>query len=209
MSDCLQHTVPHCNTLQHTATHCNTTTGVQNAHSASTLRALLHKWLIETHCNQLQHTATRDNTLQHTATHCNTLQHTATHCNAGVWNAHNLFGLRAQRYKWLTEAHYYPLQHAATHRRNTLQHTATQVFGMRTVFLDYAHYSINGETSERIDGKWLSYHGKSTVLCCNALAAPQRCVCGCTYTHTHMCAGTYGVATISRLLKIIGLFCRI
>ena len=80
---------------------------------------------------------------------------------------------------------------------------------MRTVFLDYAHYSINGETSERIDGKWLSYHGKSTVLCCNALAAPQRCVCGCTYTHTHMCAGTYGVATISRLLKIIGLFCRI
>ena len=209
MSDCLQHTVPHCNMLQHTATHCNTTTGVQNAHSASTLRALFRKWLTETHYNQLQHTATRDNTLQHTATHCNTLQHTATHCNAGVWNAHNLFGLRAQRYKWLTEAHYYPLQHAATHRRNTLQHTATQVFGMRTVFLDYAHYSINGETSERIDGKWLSYHGKSTVLCCNALAAPQRCVCGCTYTHTHMCAGTYGVATISRLLKIIGLFCRI
>ena len=30
-----------------------------------------------------------------------------------------------------------------------------------------------------------------------------------TYTHTYIQVGKYGVATISRLLKIIGLFCKI
>ena len=72
----LQHTATHCNTLQDTATHCNTM-----QHNATHCNTLQHT---ATHCNTLQHTATHCNTLQHTSTHCNTLQHTAstaTHCN--------------------------------------------------------------------------------------------------------------------------------
>ena len=38
---------------------------------------------ITTHCSSLQHTATHCNTLQHTATHGDTLQHTATH--SSIW----------------------------------------------------------------------------------------------------------------------------
>jgi len=35
------------------------------------------------------------------------------------------------------------------------------------------------------------------------------CVCAIMYQQLHTCMLMYGVATISRLLKIIGLFCRI
>jgi hypothetical protein len=47
---------------------------------------------------------------------------------------------------------------------------------MRAAFLDYAHYStpIEGEHVLSIDEKWTSYHGKSTVICCNDAVQTQR-----------------------------------
>ena len=55
-------------------------------------------------------------------------------------------------------------------------HTHIKMFGMRAAFLDYAHYStpIDGENLLSIDDKWTSYHGKSTVICCNDKHATQR-----------------------------------
>jgi len=61
-----------------------------------------------------------------------------------------------------------------------------QVFGMRCVFLDYGHYSTptQGDTVLSINDKWASYHGKSTIICCNDAVQTARygnipCVCMC------------------------------
>ena len=66
--------------------------------------------------------------------------------------------------------------HPYTHNIRAYTHTHIKMFGMRPAFLDYAHYStpIEGENVLSIDDKWTSYHGKSTVICCNGAVNTQR-----------------------------------
>jgi hypothetical protein len=68
------------------------------------------------------------------------------------------------------------MHHAYTHILRAYTHAHIKMFGMRAAFLDYAHYStpIDGENMLSIDDKWTSYHGKSTVICCNDKLATQR-----------------------------------
>ena len=209
----LQHTATHCHTLPHTATHCNTL-----QRTATHCNTLQH---IATHCNTLQRTtthcnaawmylehacqegeckpptydsydegsiaalryathvhhatcATHCNTLQHTATHCNTLQHTATHWN--TCTTRNMCNTRNT------------LQHTATHC-NTLQHTATHCNTLQILWtLEY---------------------------CCPLLCLSPPCYAIFVTVMAHSLLGNecneycvlqhmYGVAAISRLLKIIG-----
>ena len=78
-----------------------------------------------------------------------------------------------------TRTHSLTHSHAASlHIHDTCipTHAHIKVFGMRAAFLDYAHYStpIEGEHVLSIDEKWTSYHGKSTVICCNDAVETQR-----------------------------------
>ena len=74
------------------------------------------------------------------------------------------------------------------------------MFGMRAAFLDYAHYStpIDGENLLSIDDKWTSYHGKSTVICCNDNLATQRYDSGIFNLIQH--AGLSSVTSFSGLI---------
>ena len=122
-----------------------------------------------------------------TATHCNTLQHTAAHCNT--------------------------LQHTATHC-NTLQHTTS-------FCLERARERVCVIAREPVcvllsrDRMCTCSVLQCGAVCCSVLQCGAVCcsvlqrvaVCCSIY---RMCTSRYryGVATISRLLKIIGLFCR-
>jgi len=143
------------------------------------------------HCNALQHTATHCNTLQHTAAHCNTLRHTI------LEKLHVGSGVTLQD----------TLQDTATHC-NTLQHTATH--------------------NTRELARWMYSHTEHTATHCNTLQHTAS-VCTILYHNATHCntlkhTTTYcntrvkvrilrtrydEVSSFSRLLKIIGLFCRI
>ena len=140
------------------------------------------------HCNTLQHTATHCNTLQHTATHCNTLQHTTTHCNT--------------------------LQHTATHC-NTLQHTATHCNTLQWATHDIAQVFM-------CDVGWLWLVGSfklyvsfagfrlfyRALLQKRPILLRSLLIVATPYRVRFSCAISCGVATTTRLLKIIGLFCK-
>ena len=129
-------------------------------------------------------------TLHHTATYCNILQHTTTHYNA----MHR------------TATHCTALQHTATHCI-ALQHTAT-------------HQQIFEGLGE-VGQSFLQHYQVSAHLCLYRYI--HICIYVYMYVYIYMymrmytCAHEYdldsleqyGVATISRLLKNIGLFCRI
>ena len=117
-------------------------------------------------------------TLHHTAPHCTTLHHTAPHCTT-LLNATRCFGLRVTSDILL--------QHTATHC-NTRRHTATHCNTLQHTALLNATRCFGSRVASR------------QTRCCNSLqltAHPSR--------HS-MCY--YGVATISRMLKNIGLFCK-
>jgi len=146
---------------------------------------------IATHCNTLQHTFEAIpehevclDTLQHTAIHCNTLQHIATHCNT----LQLTFEAVPEH-----EVRVHTLQRTATHC-NTLQHTEPNFWGCART-----------RGVRRVDTL------QHTATHCNALQHTA------THSNTHLYARAYtereflnyGVATISRIDKIIRLFCRI
>ena len=120
--------------------------------------------------------------LQHTTTHCNTLQHTARHCSTLQHTAAHCSTLQP------TATDFNTLQHTATHY-NTLQHTATHC------------------------------HMGCEYMCCQRFMSSLRFAVSFTkepYKYRSLVrkslksqVGAYGVAMISRLLKMIGLFCRI
>jgi len=112
---------------------------------------------------------------------CNTLQHTAAHCNALQRTATHCNALqRAATHVQTEHSREHLLVAAATHC-NALQHNATHCNALQR-----------------------------TATHCNA---PQHTATHCN-TLQHMCKPNtlenilHGVATISRLLKIIGLFCK-
>jgi len=116
------------------------------------------------------------------ATHCTTLQHTAPRCNT--------------------------LQNTTIHC-NTLQHTSGDkwwvVLQCVAVCCIVFHQWRQGGTTDQ--ALWVATHCNTlqhTTPRCNTLHHTAVHCNSLRYTATH-----YGVATISRLLKIIGLFCRI
>jgi len=147
-------------------------------------------------CNTLQHTATHCSTLQHTATHCNTLQHTARRCN---------------------------MQHTATHC-NIPQRTAPT----HVSFVSFAPPF----PCVFVRVMWVPLHLWFCVCVTTPptipLSQPRDCLslsssfsssgrCSLLYLRALSNAGfvrkrangRYGVATVSRIDKVIRLFCRI
>jgi len=181
----LQHTATHCNVPQHAATHRSilqhaATCCITLQYPAAHCNILQHTAI---HCDTLHYTAIHCNTLHHTATHCNTLRHTAIHCNVLQHTAIHCDTLQytATHCKY-TATHCSALQYTAAHCE-TLRHTATHCDTLR-------HTAIHCDTLQR------------TATHCNALQHTA------THCNTLLLRWVW-VATISRLLKILGLFCRI
>ena len=136
------------------------------------------------HCNRLQQTATDCNRLHQTATHCTTLHHAATHCTT--------------------------LHHTAPHC-TTLHHTATHC---NTDYRDCAIYSLLDVLSNilhKILG--LFYKRALETRLYSSIHVWYHWVrVKCDMTHSHVLSNAihvwHGVATISKLLKNIGLFCK-
>ena len=120
-----------------------------------------------------------------TATHCNTLQHTATHCNTLQYTApYTARSVAKESYKEEGSLSTQSEQFRATTHCcycSTVQHTAT-----RCNTLQHAAPSIaRSVAKEAYSFSKQSEQFKKTTHCC------------------------YGVATVSRIDKITGLFCRI
>jgi len=127
--------------------------------------------------------------------HCNTLQHNATHYNTHI-ATHRLHAGGTDVNVHMTI--FITLQHTATHC-NTLQHTATHrlhaggadVNARMTIvdksFSSYYKAEEHGDEGESGTGRGGGVQYRNCVW--------ELCVC-------------YGVAMISWLLKIIGLFCK-
>jgi len=185
----LQYTSTHCNTLQHTATHYDTRTRVTtdtNKH---------FQLLAAIHCNTLQHTATHCNSLQHIAKLCNTLQHTASHCNTLQYTTpHEPKSPQIQisisncslPY---TATHYTTPKHTATHC-NTPPNSAAHCSTLQ-------HTAIHSNTRTRVTTDTNQHFQRLTAATLNP---PLHVRLPWEYT--------YGGATMSRSLQIIGLFCK-
>jgi len=169
--------------------------------------------------------------LQHTVAHCNALQHTATHCNT----LQHILRMQSSELKTqiLTATHRTTPQHTATHRntpqhtathRNTPQCTATQHCNTTLQHTEDAEGTTKARTKIFFGKKILQSQLASQTIhhdCKADLFLPGFFffVCGqsiqwqqCFLFHTcpvkSACFSDYGVATCSRLLKMIGLFCK-
>ena len=118
------------------------------------------------------------NTLKHTTTHCDTPQHTAAQCNTLKHTATHCNTLQH------TATHRTAPQHNATHS-NTPQHTATHrntpqhtASVIHVVITGHRHVFVTATVNKQCSSPF-----SSTVNKC------------------------YGVASVSRIDKIIGLFC--
>ena len=160
------------------------------------------------HCNMLQHAVTHCKTLQHTATHCSTLQYTAAHCN--TLHKHCNTPQHTATYWW-------PHQWSWKESYRAIYHWWGQQFFL---MCDMTHWWMT----------WLIYMFRHDLYTCGMMNlimhlhvpwrdefTPSHITCQCAmakecYSMRHVrwqWIMSYGVATISRLLKIIGLFCRI
>jgi len=122
--------------------------------------------------------ASHCNILQHTAAHCSTLQHTATHCNT-LENTATQF------------THTFRLQYVAVFCHKLC--VATNLDSFHTVDTVPIHY-VHIHTYTHFPPHAATY--------CNILQHTLQSGRTCLSTLS------YGVATISTLLQIIGLFCR-
>jgi len=136
----------------------------------------------------LQRTATHCNALQRTATHCNALQRTATHCNA----------------LQCTATHCNALQHTATHC-NTLQHTATHC---NTQQRTATHCKPPHCSEHRPSWRFRFFFWRFRFFF-GGLGFQGIELSSLIFVGEVSGFRVYGVATISRLLQIIGLSCRI
>ena len=174
-----------------------------------------------THCNALQHTATHCNTPQHTATHCHTLQHAATHCNSDV-----LYPSYIIRYVFHLDIFY-----LSVYSEHIGMYTPTILVGPWKYIIRYAfHLDILLPHIQRGVMEWIRLVGSSKLqvsfaeypLCYRALlqkrpvilrsllikATPYQLNRAPTHPRTKNEPDTYGLALVSRIDKIIGLFCK-
>ena len=154
-------------------------------------------WPSHSRCNSRQHTATYCKIRQHTATHCNTLQHTASHCN--TW----LIETRQSR----PNSHYNILQLTVTHC-NTLQRTATNVY-THTASLNMYQYYWPPVTYRKASPVNTCISILLAVTICTSVLLAAKYQYSYIYISIILALIDYGVATVSRIDKIIGLFGRI
>ena len=126
--------------------------------------------------------AVSQHTLQHIATHCNTLQHTATHCNT----------------RHHTATYCNSLQHT-TAQRNLLQHCNIH-------FTTHCNWQV---CDSRAEAHYGATHCNTLQLRCNTLQHTANIKYMAIFKGHCAAVRCYGVATVSRINKIIGLFCRI
>jgi len=208
----------HCSTLQHTATHCNT---LQHAASWQ----ITQRRIKETRCNTLQHTATYpispEGTVEPAAPPrpqifprfiCNTTNLSSNLFTISTQHNQHVDLFRIEKCIPLA-THCNTLQHTATHC-NTLQHTATHcntlqhiplvthVIGPRKKTLTKTF----GTQSPYLTARRGGHERKPPIRPVTTLVAtvPNEFVRRVRDYQLSI----YGVATISRLLKIIGLFCK-
>ena len=190
------HPLPHTAT-QHTATCCNT-------FPLKPLPQLLAYVPVPVLllCVPVPHTATQCNTLQHTATNCSTLHHAATCCNTLQHsNIHLSCSGICACLRCCCVCLCRTVQHSATPCQtqatwcNTLQHSIAALicaFSCAAAVCDSApHHTTPHHTTPLCNTVQHTATLKSM--------APQL-----RYAHI----SCYAVATISRLLEIIGLFCK-
>jgi len=226
----LKHAATHCNTpavdvcrartCTHTATRCNTL-----QHSA-------------THCNTLQHAATPCNTLQHTATHHRPLLKTHLQILVSKLQCAKMAGKGGggsfTKLRYVVLALQYPgspelpgssvrafsevfeIAPGNNSHKSTLHSLYTggrRLIGclkLQVIFRKRA-------TNYRALLRKMTYEDKasydSTPPCtvnCDTMNVKTRTLCDTVNASSQLCSEPpYVVATISRLLKIIGLFCRI
>ena len=190
----------------------------------------------ETHCNSLQLTATHCNTLQHTATHCNTLQgtlcassatHIHTHTNT-LTHTHtppnyvcmpHLFAVIAHTAKLQISVAFIRVTHTHAHEHTHhqpayergLQCIAVCCFVLQCIAVYCSVLQCIAVCCFVLQciAVYCSVL-QCIAVCCSVLqyiavcCSVVQCVAG--VLHSRWC---YGVATIGRLLKIAGLFCRI
>ena len=132
--------------------------------------------------NTRQHAATRCNTLQHAATRCNMLHHAATRCNILQHAAtHGLCGrLGVTSYPQKVAAGDVNLPSTPATLCSTLQHIAAHCSTQQ-------HTAAHCSTLQHTHCSTLQH----TATHCNTLRYPPL---------------AYGMATVSRINKIIGLF---
>ena len=171
------------------------------------------------------YSAAHCNTLQHTPTHCSqhftkegwlikccTLQHTATHCNA----LHTAFYKGGLTDIALHTALSAPVSVALSGNCNTVQYAATccNMLQRTATSLQLTCNTAAKELRRSHDTARLLQHA---ATCCNMLKSTNTCNTTAkqlkrshdTATHTATHVQHYGVAMISRLLKIISLLSRI
>jgi len=166
------------------------------------LPALLLQFSSRTHVHTHQHTRARP-----PPSHCNTLQHTATHCNTHMRPSPLLLARGS-------------IQSPLQIRRHT--HTYTpfpplSLHGLPTMWLEHIHIHTHMHTHRHKLPPPTPL--RNTLPPHTTLSNPSKVINTHMYIHIDTCIRTYrpidlhtctyGVATISRLLKIIGLFCRI
>ena len=126
-------------------------------------------------------------TMLRTATHCNALQRPAAHCNALQSTATHCNTLQH------TAAHCSTLQHTAT-RCSTLQHTAR--------YCTTLHHFATHDTAIHYTLQRTATHSFNIMF--RYIGTTKRC----TILGVRLFSDRYGVATIRRLLNVIGLFCK-
>ena len=197
----LQHTATQCNTMQHTAQHCNPL-----QHTAANCNTLQQT---ATDCNRLQQTATHCNRLLHTATHGNTLQHTATHCNTLDKADQGRSVIRTKRmneschtYGWVTGEDLYICATWLVHVCDmTPSYMDAEKEPQPWLLSHYTRANECGSMSHFIRVNECSDQEPHIVL---FVLRRDSFICVTWPSYTG-----YGVASISRLLKNLGLFCRI
>ena len=155
------------------------------------------------HCNAPQHTATHCNTLQRTATHCNALQHTAIRCNIMQRTAtycnnqtHYAMNFVTSNHQDLTFWEFVTATHC-----NTLQHTATieQLMGLGfdRPQVHILKFQLATQFTMPNDYKVDFWENKTFSKVCSQLQLAWQVAFKILW-----------VATVSRIDKVIGLFCK-
>jgi len=146
------------------------------------------------------------NTLQRTASHCNALQRTAKHCTERqCLKEYVIYYLTP--YKRITQTASKNSQ-AATHAHtNTQTNTHAHIPVVRNLYQRSIFFLAKRIPEPHTLTEHTHTHIHISLEEIHFSFCVRECVCPCSYsTHAH---ANYVVATISRLLKITGLFCRI
>ena len=192
----------------HTHTHTRTHTHIR--------RLVYCKGLCDSSIIALQHTATHSILPQHTATHCSTLQLTAKHCNTLQLSA------RASAIRQSTSTH----TNVYTYRYKTHETDTFYIAYLLMSFVlhkQYRHLNICFPKGWEEAASVYVWGGRGFRRESSISRVSNLCLALCRHTATHsnlqeklgvqlrsieLDTGGYGVATISRLLKIICLFAK-